>query len=382
MKKGYKRLLFFEAIFLLLFILISFISNFLDSYYSLAFFLALGLVIFKFRFGFKKKRTRYVKDVIFAELVYLLFFFLFYYLLGFIIGFTRTINYYTTLGIFKIIFPLIILIIIKEFFRYQMIYRSDGSKVCLIMTCILFITLDVGEVFFRTYFSGFEEIFKFIALYLLPVISCNIACCYISYKVGYVPSITFLLIWTLYSYLVPIIPDVNNYLYSVINIVIPAFIASNIYRLFQKNVYTDYDEVLLSREKKRSFGGLLIPTVIIIVLVYFTSGYFKYQAIAIASGSMVPSINVGDVVIINKVNDNFKEINEGDIIAFRKNNIIIVHRLIRKLETEDECYYYTQGDANKEVDNFQVTTKEIIGKVNIKIPIIGLPTVWLSKLNW
>ena len=44
-----------------------------------------------------------------------------------------------------------------------------------------------------------------------------------------------------------------------------------------------------------------IPIILILIMmIYFVSGYFEFYAIAIATGSMVPNINKGDFVIINK----------------------------------------------------------------------------------
>lgn len=39
---------------------------------------------------------------------------------------------------------------------------------------------------------------------------------------------------------------------------------------------------------------------LVVILIYFVSGYFRYYAIAIASGSMETLISKGDVVIVDK----------------------------------------------------------------------------------
>ena len=124
---------------------------------------------------------------------------------------------------------------------------------------------------------------------------------------------------------------------------------------------------------------LIVPTLIVIALVYFTSGYFSYHAVAIATGSMTPNINKGDVVVIEK-NVNFNDVEIGQVIAHRKGNIIVVHRLIKKVEVEGSYYLYTKGDANDSPDNYEITKDMYVGVVNIKIPFIGYPTVWLNSL--
>ena len=71
---------------------------------------------------------------------------------------------------------------------------------------------------------------------------------------------------------------------------------------------------------------------------------------------------------------------KGDIIAYKTNKNIIVHRIIRQLEENDEIFIYTKGDANNNEDNFIVKKENIIGIVRFKIPYIGYPTVWFSEL--
>ena len=41
----------------------------------------------------------------------------------------------------------------------------------------------------------------------------------------------------------------------------------------------------------------------ICILAYFVSGFFRYHAVAVATGSMTPNINVGDVVIVDQYID-------------------------------------------------------------------------------
>ena len=95
---------------------------------------------------------------------------------------------------------------------------------------------------------------------------------------------------------------------------------------------------------------------------------------------MTPNILKGDVVIIEKCEGYFEDVEIGDVIAFKKDGRIIVHRLINKVKTEYGYYFYTKGDANNEPDNFQITEEMVIGEVNLKIPYIGYPAVWLNNL--
>ena len=149
--------------------------------------------------------------------------------------------------------------------------------------------------------------------------------------------------------------------------------ALRIYSFFERQK----DNLLPSDYNKKRFRGMIIPVILIIILVYFYSGYFRFYAVAIASGSMTPNIRKGDIVIVDKKATH--NINEGDVIAYRHEKIIVVHRVVNKMEYLQSYIYYTKGDANSNVDNLVVEEDVIIGKVKFKIPYIGYPTVWFNE---
>ena len=113
-------------------------------------------------------------------------------------------------------------------------------------------------------------------------------------------------------------------------------------------------------------------------LVYFYSGYFRFYAIAIASGSMEPKVKKGDVVIVDK-NSTYELLEEGKIIAVRKDNVIVVHRIVKKIKLNNSYIYYTKGDANNNIDDYMIDEGMFIGEVKYKVPYIGYPTVWFSE---
>ena len=177
----------------------------------------------------------------------------------------------------------------------MIISKSFEVKWIMVLTCFLFINFDlVGKYDLRTFATKFDT-FIFIATVLLPIISRNILCTYLSYKVGYKPAILYTLITVLFAYLLPIIPNPNQYIYSIIWLILPLVLLFKEFKYFTKEKH----DLKIERDyHKRKFSTLIIPFIIIIVLVYFVSGYFKYHAVVIASGSMENTISKGDVVII------------------------------------------------------------------------------------
>ena len=128
----------------------------------------------------------------------------------------------------------------------------------------------------------------------------------------------------------------------------------------------------------------VIISVILIVLgigvAYIALPIFGNQALIVRSGSMLPTIDVGSIVVIRPLESLISPISatpkyeKGDIIAFRSeknSNTIITHRIISYEIFNGTVFYKTKGDANEEIDNWQVDEKNIIGKSSLTIPEAG-----------
>lgn len=126
---------------------------------------------------------------------------------------------------------------------------------------------------------------------------------------------------------------------------------------------------------------LLIYNIIILYQVIFNSetipSFLGYKTFVIVSGSMVPSLNVGDVVIIKDVAES--EIQKDDIISFREGNSIITHRVNDIIITDSEKEYQTKGDANNTEDSNLVKFKDIEGEYFGKIPKVGNAILFIQN---
>ena len=375
MKKGYIRLITFELIIIAILLLNSFVLSILNRYIILLFLLII-LGLFKIIFGFEKDRNRYWKSICLEVIIYLLMFFLAYYLLGLLIGFYKAVNYFNLKSIKNIFIPIILLIISKEILRYMMLKKSEGSKLSIITTTILFILLDITIFAGPQHFQNFFDTFVFIATIIMPYIRKNVISSYISIHDGYKPTILFYLVMELYTYLIPIIPNPNYYIYSLIHFLAPFVLLYRLYLFYKK----DLDEKIENARQNKEIIGLIPCAIIIGILVYFTSGYFRYHAIVIGSGSMVPQLYKGDVVVVEKKHNDIEKLEIGQVIAVKYENTIIVHRIAKKITVEGQTYIYTKGDANNDIDSYKVTKEMIYGAVNVRIPFIGFLPVWLRNL--
>ena len=80
---------------------------------------------------------------------------------------------------------------------------------------------------------------------------------------------------------------------------------------------------------------------------------FGYSVLSTETGSMAPTIEKGDIVII-KIGD---EIRENDIITYKKNNVLITHRIMNI----DGDTIIAKGDYNNTEDE-PITKSQVIGK--------------------
>lgn len=101
----------------------------------------------------------------------------------------------------------------------------------------------------------------------------------------------------------------------------------------------------------------------------------KFNAYVVLTGSMLPEIQVKDVVVTKKVDADALKV--GDIITFassdsRFTGTIITHRILKKNQDADgNITFQTKGDNNNVADSALVQPNNIYGKVIVKIPKLG-----------
>ncbi len=105
--------------------------------------------------------------------------------------------------------------------------------------------------------------------------------------------------------------------------------------------------------------------------------FMGYKPFIVMSGSMETTINIGDLVIVKKVNSS--NIHTGDIIAFKNGNIVISHRVKEIINDSGTYKFKTKGDNNNVADDFIVNSDAIEGIFVNKIPGLGSILLFLGK---
>lgn len=372
MNKNYFRLIV-SSILLLGLMILNNVYNFFNSY-TLILFLLLFIIFIYWFIGYEKNTKRYQKDIIFKILIYSIIYYLITYIGGLYLGFTKTAYSLKILPILNHIWPVILTIVFTEILRYIFMSKCFDKKLLAFLLIINTTLIDI-TLLVNTYSYG---IFSFILLVLIPSLSKNILLTYIVYKVGYKPSIIYRLLFEIPLFILPIFPSFGIYMESLIKLSFPLLL---IFILNKSFINTKNAEVV--GKKKSSFITNISIIILMIVLTSFvvlTSGAIKYFAVTIGSESMVPTINKGDIAIVDK-SVTTEDLKENDILVFKHDSIIIIHRIVKILVVNGETYYYTKGDNNNAEDGYPITESQIVGMYLFKIPYLGYPTVEFNELT-
>ena len=326
--------------------------------------------IFGMERGNKKIKTITIETILIVILLYILF----SMLIGLFIGFSENPILINLKSIFKNTFFIIIIILLTEMIRYIIAKRCCNTSIYpLVITTILFIIFDM--LFLVNFFSNYT-FFISLTTTIIPIIFRNILFSYLAYHVSFIPNFILRLFYAIYSYIFPILPNYNDYFISLINIFIPYLI----YLLTSNNI-NYYEKTKISRNVNKKFWYLTIVVwFLLLMLIILITGLFKYQIMAIGSYSMTPNINYGDAVVFEKVRGNYLDLEKNDIIVFNYEGEVVVHRIVKIENINNDVVIETKGDNNKKKDKFKLSKKNVIGKVKFRIRFIGLPTVSLQEM--
>lgn len=375
MKKGYTKILILEiAIILGIIINILFLKKFQITNIANIIMSALAIIFLHILVGLEKDKSLNKIDTLQIIFVYTFIYILLTYFIGIFVGFNRNPYNLEILNIIKNITPLIFLIILQEIFRFNLIKKCDNNKLVLGVMIFIFITFDIMlNIKFYPHNTPIE-IFELIGLLILPSIANNIMLTFVSKKAGIYPAILFRIILEGLIFVVPITPDLNIYLQSVLKLILPTVIFIKFNTIYATNKFTKVRRTKLNRILiNATVSAMVIVTVILV------SGAFKYYAMAIGSNSMKNKISYGDAVVIEKKSED-AILKEGMIIAYQHDRKVIVHRIVKIDNSNNKYLITTKGDNNDEEDNWTVSLNDVIGIVKFKIPYIGLPSIWLNEL--
>lgn len=97
--------------------------------------------------------------------------------------------------------------------------------------------------------------------------------------------------------------------------------------------------------------------------------FFGWKPFIVLAESMEHTIDSGDVVIVKEIETN--TLKQGDIIAYKQNNIVFVTRISQIVNEEGNTKYLTKGDNVDKIEPGHVTPTQVEGIFKYRIEKIG-----------
>ena len=293
-----------------------------------------------------------------------------YYMIGLYTGYYNQVNRFGLKTIVNYIIPITIIIVSTEIIRSKLLL-NDSTKSKVYVTIIG--TLADISIYLDVYgFSNLNSFLALIGFVTFAAIANNMMYTYVCNRYGNKPVVAYKLITYLYLYIIPIAPTLYIFFRTFVRMIYPLIIYSYLDKYY--NLDKEKDK---PKETKSQLVTIITGSIFMIIIIALVSCKFAYGVLVIGSESMTGSIDKGDVVFFQSQD---KGIKVGDVIVFKRDDIKVVHRVVKIKNTNNETKYYTKGDANAQIDTLYVTKETLMGKVLFKIKYIGQPTLWLRNI--
>lgn len=277
-------------------------------------------------------------------------------------------------------------ILTQEFTRAYVIKSVPRNKryAGLVLIALLFVLLKLPVSSFFTQRS-LADLVKFVTLEVIPAGAQSLLATYLALLGGPLASIAY--VWTLeaFNWLMPILPNPPWGLKALISTLVPAMslvvvnesipITKMVAEGLAGRELVRYARTKRMRTQKLKEFLSLAAGLVLVIIAWSATGVLGYQVTLVASGSMRPTMDVGDVIVA--VQTPAERIMKGDIIQYWRSGFDapIVHRVMEVKSSGGALIVVTKGDANNAPDEpILVTPKQKLLKVVLTMPKIG----WIS----
>ena len=279
---------------------------------------------------------------------------------------------FTPLGIITNLFFVGSMLVGMELSRAWLINRlgKHHAFLALAFVGVLYTLLSIPLTQITSLRPEIESI-NFLNSTLLPLLAENLLASLLALLAGPLAAIAYRGMLQGFWWFCPILPDLSWAFKGLIGVVVPIIGMVVVNSFYSAKASRGQPR----RQTREGFPvGWIITSIICVVIIWFSVGLFPFHPSLVASGSMRPVMDAGDVVIIAKVPADV--IKEGDIIQFRKEEkITVMHRVIEIQETEGAKFFITKGDDNDEPDTDPVNPQNVVGKHVLTIPKVGWASI-------
>ena len=348
----------------ILFVLLNMTMNLEISFIGTGILFLLTHLFYHFYLGEVWEKKKYLKETCKTIGILLCLYYLFYFCIGIIVGYKLIPDHSGwTNGLLLGNF------ILLELLRDRFVKRKGNIK----FLTILFACLSFTNIYFFFSLKSVETIF---IVFLISLIE-SFFLTDVAVLVGRIPTILYRILILSPILIFPVIPDFHSFIIGLI------FILALLFLWIQLKKYnSDHKKWISKIRSTKDHDLIFIPIILMLIMIFLlTTGTLDYQLYAIASNSMKPEFQRGDIVFFERIKDeNVKKIKVGDIVVYKTEERMIVHRVVEKRYENGKNIFITKGDYNDQVDEKSVMESDIVGVVKTHISYLGYPTVWVNEL--
>lgn len=279
------------------------------------------------------------------------------------------------------------MIVAIESMRTVLTFRIDklrGSRKRALLVIITTITMALAYIpvtrllSLSTLTTG--GIIQFIINRVFPLLAESAVLTSLAYIGGAIFPIIYMSLVKAYIFTMPVLPIQQGHVRPL------AYMLMSLLQLMillaTRSKRMSFEEIYRSLLSKRAGALKRLVRVIITVFNLAVAGGILFLLITggrltvVTSGSMTPTLNVGDIVITTPA----RNLQNGTIAVYIGEKSLVIHRIVGiTAQDNGTMLYIFKGDANDNIDPNPVPRKYIVGEMLFKIPSIGLPIILLTK---
>lgn len=256
------------------------------------------------------------------------------------------------------------------------------SLIYLISITFFFTFIDTS---FTALFSIKDKLLltEYLGETFLPFLADHLLSTYVALMGGPLASLAYRAPNQLFQWFSPILPDLTWGFKAIIGVMVPTIgftvisASTSFVDTRRAGLKSTRSPRVESRNDSNSAKRTMVFSIIALLTVWSTTGLLGFQPNIIASGSMRPALEVGDIAVTVEVDP--KRIAIGDTIQYMMGAEKIMHRVIEIYEEDGVRYFVAKGDANRIADD-PITDRRITGKLMLVIPKIGWASIYVKKI--
>jgi len=224
---------------------------------------------------------------------------------------------------------------------------------------------------------------KFMGESFLPTLTENLLATYLTLLSGPAASVAYRAPLQTFQWFSPILPDLPWGYQSLIAVMIPTIgfisisMATTQTDLRKAGIPTKIGPAPRPRKSQTPMKGWMVMSILLVLTVWTSTGLFGFYPTIVASGSMRPTLEVGDLAIV--IQTPIEKIKAGDIIQYFYEHEMRLHRVIDIRQEGSTRLFVTKGDDNPSPDPELVIPSQIRGKLIFNIPKLGWASITIKN---